>query len=261
MSGDFTPGAPCWIDLMTPDPVRAAEFYTQLFGWAAEEPNPQFGGYFNFTRNGARVAGAMPSEMGPGVTTWSVYLNSPDARQTVNSGVSHGGHILGPAMEVGDLGTMAVLGDPGGAGIGVWQSGAHPGFAGLGEPGGPGWFELHTREYDASVRFYQDVFGWNTAVVGDTDEFRYTVLRRGEDMLAGILDASNFRPAEAGSAWVVYFAVDDTDAAVTLATSLGGEVLDPARDTPYGRMATLADPTGAQFKLSGPNVESAEAAG
>ncbi len=55
-------GAPCWVDLMTSDTESSRTFYGQLFGWTAEDPNPEFGGYFNFTKDGVRVAGCMPSQ-------------------------------------------------------------------------------------------------------------------------------------------------------------------------------------------------------
>jgi hypothetical protein len=47
----------------------------------------------------------------------------------------------------------------------------------------------------------------------------------------------------------VYFAVTDTDATVDRAVGLGATVVSPAMDTPYGRLATLTDPTGAGFRL------------
>jgi predicted enzyme related to lactoylglutathione lyase len=47
--------------------------------------------------------------------------------------------------------------------------------------------------------------------------------------------------------------VDDADAAVTRAAELGGSVISPAEDTPYGRLATVADPAGATFKLMAAN--------
>jgi predicted enzyme related to lactoylglutathione lyase len=53
--------------------------------------------------------------------------------------------------------------------------------------------------------------------------------------------------------WSIYFGVDDTDAALTRVEALGGSVVRAAEDTPYGRLATAADPSGAQFKLVGPN--------
>ena len=67
-------GAPCWVDLMTSDTERSRAFYCDLFGWTAEEPAPEFGGYFNFASDGVRIAGCMASQAGSGPDTWSVYL-------------------------------------------------------------------------------------------------------------------------------------------------------------------------------------------
>ena len=48
---DISAGAPCWMDLSTSDTAAARSFYTGLFGWTADEPQEEFGGYFMF--NGA----------------------------------------------------------------------------------------------------------------------------------------------------------------------------------------------------------------
>ena len=52
-------GSPCWADLWTSDVEGSRTFYSELFGWEAQEPSPEFGGYFMFTRDGVPVAGAM----------------------------------------------------------------------------------------------------------------------------------------------------------------------------------------------------------
>ncbi len=247
-------GAPCWVDLMTSDTERSRAFYCQLFGWTAEEPAEEFGGYFNFAKDGVRVAGCMANQPDSGIPdVWSVYLASDDAGKTVDA-AANGGQINVQPMAVGDLGTMAVVGDPGGAGVGVWQPGTHRGFGVLGEPGAPSWFELHARDYRAAVDFYRRVFGWDTHVVSDTPEFRYTVLRHGEDWLAGVMDAIHSLPDGIPAHWSVYFGVDDTDAALAQIVDLGGSILTAAEDTPYGRLAAAADPTGAQFQLVAPNA-------
>ena len=149
-------GAPCWVDLMSSDTDRSRAFYSELFGWEAQPPNEQFGGYFNFTKDGVLVAGGMSSQPGQGVPdVWSVYLATDDAGRTLEAVTGHGGQVIVPAMPVGDLGTMAVVTDAGGAAIGMWQPGQHKGFGVLGEPGTPGWFELHTRDYRTSIDFYR----------------------------------------------------------------------------------------------------------
>jgi predicted enzyme related to lactoylglutathione lyase len=251
----YPAGAPCWVDLLTSDAERSRAFYTQLFGWAAEEPNQAFGGYFNFTKNGVRVAGGMPSQPGMGPDGWSIYLATDDAAKTLDLATAHGGQVAVPASTVGDLGTMAVVTDPGGAPIGMWQPQQFPGSGLITEAGVPSWWELHTRDYQSAVDFYRDVFGWETQQMGDSPEFRYTVLKRGEEMLAGIMDATSFLPAGEPARWSVYFGSDDADASLADVTRLGGSVVLPAEDTPYGRLAEAADPVGAHFKLVAPNAQ------
>jgi predicted enzyme related to lactoylglutathione lyase len=243
-------GAPCWIDLFTSDPGRSRAFYGDLFGWTAEEAGEEYGGYINFSKDGQMVAGCMRNDGQGGMPdVWSVYLSTPDARATADAAAAGGGNVIVPPMDVMELGTMAVVTDPGQAAIGMWQPGLHQGFGVVAEPGAPAWFELHTRDYDASVQFYRDVFGWDTHVQGDAPDFRYTTLGTGDGMQAGIMDASAFMDAGAAAQWSIYFGTADTDASLARIVELGGSVVLPAEDTPFGRLAQAADPTGGLFKL------------
>ena len=210
-----------------------------------------------FTRDGVFIAGAM-GEMGDmkANDAWSLYLATDDMAKALESAESLGGQVIQGAMPVADLGIQAVLLDPTGANLGAWQPGSFPGITVLGEHGAPSWFELRTRDYATALDFYRSVFSWDTATVGDTDEFRYSVMRdpSGEGELAGIFDASGFLPETEPSKWWIYFQVDDIDAALVRLASLGGSVVTGAEDSPYGRIATVADPAGAKFKLHTPNT-------
>jgi predicted enzyme related to lactoylglutathione lyase len=235
---------------MSADTDRARGFYGQVFGWDCEDPNPEFGGYANFTRDGERIAGLMGKQDDAVPDVWSIYLEVADAEETVAKVTGMGLPVIVPAMPVGSFGTMAVVTDPTGAVIGMWQPDEHTGFSHwMDEPGTPGWFELHTRDLDSAVRFYEDVFGWTTHPASDEPGFRYTVQVEGESQYAGIMDASAFLPEGVPPHWSVYFHVDDADATAAQVVELGGSIVMPPEDTPYGRLATVTDPMGAMFKL------------
>ncbi|HEV7192602.1 MAG TPA: VOC family protein [Jatrophihabitantaceae bacterium] len=249
----FAPGTPCWVDLLSGDVERATAFYGDLFGWKADEPNPdpQFGGYVNLRSEGHVVAGLMPktAEMAALPDVWSTYISTADIDASVAAITAAGGLVLAGPMPVADLGSMAIAQDPAGASFGVWQPGTHIGFTKYNEPGSVTWDELHSKDLAASTAFYAAVFGWHLTPMSDTDEFRYTTGEIGDDTVAGMMDSSSFLPAEVPSHWAVYFSVTDADEAAARVTELGGAVVRAPEDTPFGRLADVTDPTGAMFKL------------
>lgn len=248
---DATPeGQPCWIDLMTSDPDRIRAFYGEVFGWTSEAAGEEYGGYVNFSKDGIKVAGCMQNDpQWDTPDTWSVYLAVADAQATVDAASANGGQVYSPPMVVGPLGSMAMLADAGGAALGIWQPGEHKGFGLLGEVGTPSHFELHTRDWDAAVGFYTNVFGWDPQIMSDEPDFRYLLVGDEDDVQAGVMDASSFLPDGVPAHWSIYFGVDDVDKTLAQIGELGGSTVVPGEDTPYGRLATAADPTGAVFKL------------
>jgi hypothetical protein len=245
-------GAPCWMDLITSDVDKSVGFYTRLLGWTAQEAPTDFGGYKYFEKDGKGVGGCMandPDWQAP--DGWSIYLRSEDVRATAAAAESHGGSTLMEPMDVVPNGSFAVLRDAGGAAISAWQPGTELGFGVLREEATPVHFELHTREYDKTVQFYRDVFGWKPQVLADEPGFRYATHSDATNPRAGIMDASGFLRADAQPHWSVYLGVADVDATLERAVELGASIVAAAEDTPYGRLATVADPTGAVFKLRG----------
>jgi uncharacterized protein len=249
---DIKPGYPCWIDLMTSDTTKAREFYGELFGWQFEAGDQErYGGYITARKNGKTVAGLMQKQEDQAglPDMWSTYLCTEDAAATAASASSNGGEIYMQPMDVPAQGVMAYFADSSGAAVGAWQPSGMGGYEIAAEPGAPAWHELHTKDYDNAVRFYENVFGWQTSVMSDAPEFRYTTLGAGETAQAGIMDASGYLPDAVPSHWQVYFAVEDTDAAVERTVAMGGSVLDGPADSDFGRVAQLADPMGGMFKV------------
>jgi predicted enzyme related to lactoylglutathione lyase len=240
--------------LPSADTGQAQAFYGGLFGWTFEVSDGGDGDYINCMVDGSAVAGIM--QKGPDSETpenWVTYFASSDAQATADLADESGGQSAVAPMEIGPMGTVSMLVDPGGATVGVWQAGQHTGFTRLDEPGTPVWHELITRNYRASVLFYETVFGWTTKVESDTEEFQYTTADFDGTPLAGIMDGTTDLTDDTPASWDVYFGTEDVDRTVALAESLGGRVVDDPVDSPYGRYATLADPSGAEFKVMTPS--------
>jgi uncharacterized protein len=244
-------GAPCWLDLFSSDPDAAERFYGRLFGWAAEHTGPEFGDYVNFSRDGVRIAGMMRNDGSQGMPDgWNLYFATPDIKATTDGAREAGGQVYLDPMPVGDLGWMGMVGAPDGAAVGLWQPGTFAGYGRHNEAGTPMWHELHTRDYAGALDFYRTVLGWTTEVVGDSDDFRYSAMAVGDTQYAGVMDATAWYPDGVPAVWLTYIGVDDVDATLALAEELGGTVQEPATDTPFGRLAQFADPTGAVIKVS-----------
>jgi predicted enzyme related to lactoylglutathione lyase len=151
-------------------------------------------------------------------------------------------------FDVLGAGRMAVFADPTGAVLSVWQPLRHPGAGVVNEPGALCWNELTTRDVEAATRFYEAAFGWR----GETTEYgstTYTEWKLGERAIGGMIRMNDEWPADVPAHWMVYFAVEDADAAATKVEELGGTVPVAPTDTPAGRFAVVNDPQGALFSI------------
>jgi uncharacterized protein len=242
-------GTPCWVDLGVDDIGQAKAFYSGLFGWDIQEGPPESGSYCMCELGGRPVAGIGP-KIGPAGTPviWTTYIASGDADATADKIRAAGGQVIAEPFDVMDVGRMAVAADPGGAVFGVWQARTHSGIQRANEPGSLTWNENMSRDFDRNKAFYQAVFGYDYGDMS-SEGFNYATVDLGGNPVGGIGELDPNFPPEVPANWATYFGVTDADAAVAKAVELGGTVVRPVWDTPYGRMAVLADGQGAVFAV------------
>jgi hypothetical protein len=248
----YEPGTPSWTDLMTPDPAAAKTFYASLFGWEFDDMPTDVpdSPYTMITKGGKAVAGMarqFPDEAAQGIPPhWNTYVTVKDASASANEAKGLGANIFSDAMDVMDVGRMAVLADPAGAVFCLWEPKRHIGAELVNEHGTLTWNELITPDPEAVAPFYGDLFGWKAQTDDMGGGMMYTMLMLGDRPIGGAM-----KPPMDGIPpnWGVYFAVDDTDAVVDTATKGGASVLAEPNDIPPGRMAVLSDPQGAVFSV------------
>jgi len=238
-------GAFTWIDLVTPDLEAAKTFYEQLFGWKYFDTGEDFGHYHFALAQGRNAAGLnqlQPDSQTP--SAWTPYLASDDAAADVARVKALGGQVYLEPMTVDDSGVMAICADPTGAVFGLWQAINHVGASVEAEHGGIAWSEVATHDAATACDFYGKLF--DATALRQSEE--YSIMQRGEEMLFGVMQMAE-EWGDMPPHWMGYFAIDNTDAAVERVLSGGGKVTAPPFDTPYGRIAVIADPYGAAFGI------------
>jgi predicted enzyme related to lactoylglutathione lyase len=244
---EFQPGLPSWADLATSDADESVSFYGELLGWKADEPNEDFGGYRNFRKDDKLVAGLTPAQEGQ-PPSWNVYIAVADADETAEKVGEAGGEVKVEPMDVGDLGRMAVFEDPTGAYFGIWQAKEHKGADVVSEPGYVAWHQVNTRDPEKAEEFYTAVFGWESDKV-DTGGADYWEWQSDGKSVGGMFRMGDDFPDDVPAHWIVYFAVEDADAATEKAKEGGAQVRAEPFDNEAGRFSVLTDPHGAAFAL------------
>jgi predicted enzyme related to lactoylglutathione lyase len=240
------------VDVSVDDIPKAIAFYQALFGWNIQAGGPEVGGYSIARKNGRMVAAIGP-KMGPAEapSAWMTYLATDDVDASAAKVEQARGQLMSQPMDVMSEGRMAIAMDTAGAAFGLWQGGNTTGIGLANEPGSLSWNEHMSRDFEESKAFYQAVFGYDYQDMSG-DGFKYAMLMVDGREVGGIGEYPEGTPEQVPAAWATYFQVADTDAAVAKVTELGGNVVQPVRDSPYGRIGVVADNHGAAFSLVTP---------
>jgi len=249
-SAEHLPGKVIWVELVTPDLAAAERFYGGLFGWTFRDLHAGDTRYALAQRDGEAVAGLVERAV-PATEkrqpAWLTFLAVGDVDDASRAVVAKGGKILLQPRTYASRGRQAVFADPQGAVFAVLasHSGDPPDY--LAAPGAWVWSSLFARDADQDAGFYQTVFGYDVFDLDDESGSRHMILSSGDYARLSV----NQLPADAARRhphWLNFVRVVDAADSSAKAVALGGRVLVPARlDRHGGKLAVLADPTGAPF--------------
>jgi uncharacterized protein len=243
------PGSFSWFELVTSDQNAAKSFYSKLFNWT---PNDQPMGpgqfYTMLEKNGKHAAalyGMDDQQKQRGIPPhWNLYVTVKSADEAAAKAKSLGAQLLMEPFDVMDVGRMAIIQDPTGANIMIWEPRKHIGTGVIDEPNAFCWYELYTNDTEKAKNFYTQMFGWGTG--GGAE---YTEWKLDDKSIGGMMKIQpEMGPMPPN--WTPYVMVENADAVAEKAKSLGGQVHVGPQDIPnMGRFAILGDPQGATFAI------------
>jgi predicted enzyme related to lactoylglutathione lyase len=252
-SGEHHIGKVVWADLVTPNLDVARTFYGALFGWTfravSGDPN-----YSLVLLDGEAIGGIYQKPLPPGQSqqsSWLTFLAVRDVRATQQSAVQMGAKLLSPPHSYPRRGRQAVLADPDGAVFAILAAdgGDPPDY--LAASGAWIWTSMFVSNPQQETAFYKRLFGYDVydmaADGGEQGDAQHYILSSEDYARVGL----NALPADASRRhphWLNFIRVTDAADTATKAVALGGRILvEPRTDRHGGRLAVLADPSGAPF--------------
>jgi predicted enzyme related to lactoylglutathione lyase len=241
------PGTISWTDLSTTDPAGAKEFYAGLFGWEYDDRPVGDEGTYSMAQLGGRSAAALsgqrPDEAQQGIPPhWNVYVTVEDVDASTAKVTEAGGQVFAGPFDVFDAGRMAVIADPSGAVLCLWQAGTNIGAEVVNAPGALSWADTATTDAPAAQAFYAAVLGWRFETMSEAPP--YWVIFNGERSQGGM----TVPPPGVPSNWFPYFGVAAIEETLERAEASGGKpFMGPIEVPNGGRFALIQDPQGAAF--------------
>lgn len=254
-------GSFIWYELMTPDPEGAKAFYDAVIGWNVGEAQADYNGYRMIGRSDGGFAGGvleLTEEMrGHGARPiWLGYICVDDVDRAVHEIGEAGGKSLMPAIEIPNVGRIAMVADPQGAPFYAMKptppaddpDGQSDVFSTSAEQR-VGWNELSTSDPAGARRFYVGQFGWGSDEYMDMGQLgEYRFLEKDGTRIGALCGSMPGQQPK----WRYYFRVPSIARAKATAEEKGGTIVMGPHQVPTGDWIIIgSDPQGAEFALVG----------
>ncbi len=242
-----SPGKFVWFDLFSTDMTACENFYEALFGWDFRRTNGNNPRVKTIFRQSKPIANMIGRDSEPGNSQWLSYISTENVATTLELVVDNGGEIYREDHVLPDRGTVGALIDPQGAAVALLNSPIGDPVDSRPQPNAWLGSELWTTNAAAAGKFYQAIVGYEVEAMTVHIESKYHALRKNGKRRGGIVTIpwKGMKPE-----WVPFIAVESVPAIVSKVEGLQGKVLiEPDMDVVEGRLAIIADPSGAVFGI------------
>jgi hypothetical protein len=250
-NGEHHLGKVIWLDLVTPDLTQAKRFYSGMFGWTfqavAGDPN-----YAVALLDGEPVGGILQRAVLSGQhrqPAWLTFIAVGDVDAAKRAAIAHGAKVLAEPKTYSQRGRQAVFADPDGAVFAVLASSSGDPPDVLAAPGEWLWSSLLVKNADQEASFYHALFGYDVFDLPSDDSSKHMILSS-DDYARAVVTALPGDSMRRHPHWLNFVRVEDAEASTAQAVALGGRVLvEPRMDRHGGKLAVVADPSGAPVGL------------
>jgi len=236
-----------WFELLTKDIDKAKSFYLETLPWKVEPMSMQDGSTYQLLKASAPFGGFM-SPRGDVPTAWVSYVSVADVDATAKKIKKAGGTLHMDAFDVPGVGRMQPVSDPHGGMLCLFKgaTGDPDKVEGL---GAVHWNELWTQDPEASLAFYEGVFGYTHDAM-KMPNGTYYMLKHRDQMRGGMLQAPS---SDIPTMWLQYVTVADCDAALARAKKNGATIVaEPVDAQGVGRFGIFRDPLGGSIGVIKP---------
>jgi predicted enzyme related to lactoylglutathione lyase len=242
------PGKFVWADLVTDNVEAARKFYGPMFGWTFQTVN----NYTIASHDEQPLCGLIQRPRPAGSSAqprWFGYLSVASVAQAEHAVIGAGGRVLAPPQEFPKRGEQAVFADPEGTVFGVMKSSSGDPQDFLADVGEWIWIQLLSRDARRAAEFYRAVGGYD--IVENTASNRlsdYVLVSEGYARATVRTIPAAHKQVQ--PVWLLFVRVKNIGESLELTKQLGGKVLlEPKPELFEGRVAVIADPTGAAIGI------------
>ena len=242
------PGKFIWADLVTDNALVAQKFYTALFGWTFYD----YGGYL-VGRHDDRPLCGMFQRPRPkdrvAEPRWFGYISVGNVERTQQAVTKAGGWVMAEPKKMAKRGEQAVFADPEGALFGVIKSSGGDPEDFLAETGEWIWIQLLSRDARKAAEFYRAIAGYE--IVENTASGRVSdYILTSEGYARATVRTIRSGDSKVKPTWLPFVRVKNVGESVARTKELGGKaLLEPKPELFNGKVAVIADPTGAAIGI------------
>jgi predicted enzyme related to lactoylglutathione lyase len=247
-SGEVHHGKLVWVDLITTEPKKAANFYATVFGWHPVYFSDE--NYIELSHDGRVMSSVVfyeDEQTEVGDARWLVSISVQDVDAATRVAAENGGEIFESATDLPDRGRYSVIGDAHGAVLMLLRATGGDPADNTPKLNEWGWAELWTDNAEEAVGFYQAIAGYDALRFPDSKGGERIVLGTDGKARATIVSLpwDDVEPN-----WIPYMPVANVADTVQRIVGAGGGVLVQSGGSGNApAVAIVMDPTGGVFAI------------